>query len=158
MKEKEKKKYDVKKKKKQRILAKDMTPRESRCARNKWKKYSADHYKKKKKAQDGVFIDSPPISDNEEPLIQIITHQRNSGRKKIHRDRSKVIEQNRKLLAENSKLEKPRNLYKIRYYRLNKCKSNANQELTPRTKIRRIIKSKDKELIDSQAIAFWRGV
>lgn len=148
MKEKEKKKYDVKKKKKQRKLAKDMTPRESRCARNKWKKYSADHYKKKKKAEVGVFIDSPPISDNEEPLIQIIPHQRNSGRKKIHRDRSKVIERNRKLLAENSKLEKSRNLYKTRYYRLiNKCKSNANQELTPRTKIRRIIKSKDKELI-----------
>lgn len=61
-----------------------MTPRKSRCARNKWKKYSADHYKKRKKAQDVVFIDSPPISDNEEPLIQIIPHQRNSGRKKIH--------------------------------------------------------------------------
>lgn len=42
------------------------------------KKYSADHYKKKKKAQDCVFIDSPPISDNEDPLIQIIPHQRNS--------------------------------------------------------------------------------
>lgn len=122
MKEKEKKKYDVKKKKKQRKLAKDMTSRESRCARNKWKKYSADHYKKKKKAQDGFFIDSPPISGNEELLIQIIPHQRNSGRKKIHRDRSKVIERNRNLLAENSKLEKSRNLYKTRYYRLiNKC-------------------------------------
>lgn len=56
MKEKEKKKYDVKKKKKQRKLAQDMTPRESRCARNKWKKYSADHYKKKKKAQDGFLL------------------------------------------------------------------------------------------------------
>lgn len=45
MKEKEKKKYENKK---QRKLVKDMTSREKRLARKKWKKYSDDYCKRKK--------------------------------------------------------------------------------------------------------------
>lgn len=51
------------------------------------------------------YPDSPPGSDNEVPNLRA-PHQRNSGRKKIHRDRSKIIKRNLKLSAENLKLER----------------------------------------------------
>lgn len=137
MKEKEKKKYENKKKKNQRKLVKDMTPREKREAKKKWKKYSNDYYKRKKVTENMRYPDSPPHSDNEVPNLPA-PHQRTSGRKKIQRDRSKIIKRNKKLLADNLRLEKSCNKYKTRYYRLlNKYKSS--QELTPKSKVKNLM-------------------
>lgn len=73
-------------------------------------------------------------------------HQQNSGRKKIHRDRSKIIKRNLKLSAENLKLERSQNMYKTCYYRL-LIKYKSCPELTPKCKVKKMMKSFNRDVV-----------
>lgn len=101
--EKEKRKYENKKIKKQVKKFADMTPREVRLKRKQWRKHANAYYKRKKNTAAMVLPISPPSSDTSDSP-QVVSVQRNLGRKRIHRDRNKIINRNRTLLLENARL------------------------------------------------------
>lgn len=144
-KEKERRKYENKKKKKQVKLVKEMSSRELRIKRKQWRKNSLRYLKNKK--EQFVLPDSPAYSDEESHInIQpnIASKQKNSGRKQIRRDRSKVIKRNKMLLLKISRLKTKLERYKKRYYRL---ADQSKKNDTPRTKVETLMKSKDKDRV-----------
>lgn len=143
LKEKERKKYENKKRKKQVKPAREMTPRERRLKRKMWRKHRATYIKRKTLLNS--LPESPPSSetdDNPAPLnIQIL-----SGRKRISRDRSKVIQRNKKLVLENECLRRSKEKYRKKYYRLiQQYKAPVNTDLTPKRKVKQIMKKMDKQ-------------
>lgn len=147
MKEKERKKYENKKLKKQVKSIKDMTPREARVKRKQWRKNANSYNQRKKQAEAIVLPDTPTISDEDDPEPVNFDHTKNnSGRKRIRRDRSKIIQRNKRLKAENEILKKSRDKYKKRYYReINK--HNNNKEMTPKTKVKELMKNKNRSIV-----------
>lgn len=149
--EKERSKYENKKKKKQVKSVKQMTDRELRLQRKKWRKYSNDYYKKKKVVN--ILPESPPSTDDDDSQVQIMPVQVNSGRKRIRRDRSKITYRNKRLQLEIEKLKRSREVYRKRYYRLiNQHKSSPSKVMTPKTKVRRLIQSKDNTAISKRLL------
>lgn len=141
-KQKERIKYENKKRRKQVKSVKEMTPREVRCKRNKWRKYSNDYYKRKQNTD--VLPDSPPCSTSSSPTqLGVLPVQKNSGRKRIHMDRNKIIQRNRRLILENERLKKSKEKYRRRYYRIiSQCKQTTSNDLTPKTKVKKSCKIK----------------
>lgn len=134
-KEKERRKYKNKKKKRQVKSVKQ------------WRKNYLQYLKNKKLKERFVLPDSPVDSDesNSNDIQQnVASKQKISGRKQIRRDRSKVIQRNKRLLTENSRLQTKLEGYKIRYYRL---ANPSKKSETPRTKVRTLMQSKDKETV-----------
>lgn len=150
-KEKEQKKYENKKKKKVVKLVKDMTPRENRVARKKWRDKKRN-LKKRKQGLRKALSETPPQSEDEMQDNQPDQNvQISSGKKRIRRDRSKIIKRNKKLLQINANLKRQRDMYRKRYERALK-KSNSGNVNTPRTSVKKLLKSKNTKLISRKLI------
>lgn len=147
MKEKERMKYAQKKKKKQVKAAKDMTTRELRQKRKQWKVNSKAYYKRK--TNPSSFAATTPPESPTERNHQQDNVQRNSAKKRVKRDRSKIIQRNKKLQEVNKDLKRNVDKWKQRYYRLRKDKSVV---LSPRANAIQIFKSKDKQLIQRKLV------
>lgn len=143
---KERQKYENKLKKKQVKPIKSMSEREARCKRKQWRQHSKNYYKRKIEGQREPEMPDTPSSSDQEPDIVPVPVQVSSGRKRIHRDRSRVIQRNKKLIKENVRLKTLLAKYKQRYYRQNEKKAQ-NKDMTPRTKVKAIIGSKDRQLV-----------
>lgn len=161
-KEKERIKYANKMKKGQVKLVKDMTDREHRVEKKKWRQRSQAYYKRKTAPTTSVSI-TPPDSDEENPDDPTLAQQ-SSGRKRIKRDRSKIIQRNVRLAKENERLRKAMNMYRQRWVRAKKTTSTStdvgenNPQLeTPRSSVRKLMmKQKDKQNIEvKKKIALW---
>lgn len=106
--QKERRKYENKKKKRQVKSVKEMTCRELRIKRKQWRKNSLQYLKNKKLKEKFVLPDSPVDSDesnSNDIQPHIASKQKISGRKQIRRDRSKVIQRNKRLRTENDRLK-----------------------------------------------------
>lgn len=96
------------------------------------------------------MLESPAGSDNatDENMFQpnVTSKQKNSG--KICCNQSQIIQRNKKLLSENAKLKTRLERYKKHYYRFIKSSYvKKGLEDTPRTKVRTLMKNKDKEIV-----------
>lgn len=119
--EKERKKYERKKLKKQVKLVKDMTPREHRAAQKSWRQRAKASYERRKQTKELInhlANDSPPPSDSESQAL--LQARRNSGRKKIKLNRTRVARENMKLKEENAALRRKADKWRQRHYRLQK--------------------------------------
>uniref|UniRef100_A0A8D8Z5S4 Uncharacterized protein n=1 Tax=Cacopsylla melanoneura TaxID=428564 RepID=A0A8D8Z5S4_9HEMI len=153
-KEKERKKYENKKIKKQVKLVADMTPRERRVHRKLWREKFKKHYQRKCTNTSYIQL-TPPSSPENNADQRPQSVQVNSGKKRIHRDRSKIIKRNKKLQEENEKLRRQRDMYRKRHERskLQKAPRHDKTDDTPKTKIRKLMKKKNhKQLIQRQLI------
>lgn len=150
--EKERKKYEAKKKKKQVKMVSNMNTRELRTARKNWRKNSKKYYERKTKGTSALPItppDSPDAIADDVSSVQTNESQRSrAGRKKVHRDRSKVIQRNKRLESENSKLRREKEKYRKRYERLlGNRNTSARKMFTPKSRVARIMNKKDNKLI-----------
>jgi len=113
-------KYLKKKEKKLVKLVVDMSGREVRAARKKWKELSKRCYHKKKVAAElsaRLDADTPPKSEaGETPRVMQQSRQM-SVRKWIKRNRTKVMRLNQKLQKQNEGLRREVGKWRQRYYR-----------------------------------------
>ncbi|CAH1636783.1 unnamed protein product [Spodoptera littoralis] len=101
-------------------LVKDMTEREHRSAKRKWKMANRKRRERQKSVQ--VILDITPAST---PRSGTPVSPSSRGRRKVRRDRSALYRQNKKLEEENEKLKRKCNKYKKRYQR-QKGKNSEN--------------------------------
>lgn len=99
----ERRKYENKLKKQVKPI-KSMSEREACCKRKQWRRNSKSYYKRKTERQREPEMRHPPPSSNPEPDIAPVPVQVSSRRKRIHRDRSRVIQRNwsKKSLTEDT--------------------------------------------------------
>ncbi|CAH1109889.1 unnamed protein product [Psylliodes chrysocephalus] len=111
--------YHTKKK-----LVRDMTPREHRSAKKKWKKANKKRREQQKAVQRLMAIDTPPASPVGTPRnLSPAMRAHVLGRRKVRRDRSKLFRENQKLLTEFEKIRRQFLMYKKRYQRTKKRQS-----------------------------------
>lgn len=155
-KEKSRQKYLTRKEKGQRKLVSNMSDREKRQARKKWRNYSKTHYDKKtaleKAARKFVRENTPSscdenVNSNQQQQVvnaQNVTPRLAQARKRALRQRKK---RNQELQKKNdfirslkTKLQK----YRKRYHRLKReRKEQLPQELTPCTKMKKLAENPD---------------
>lgn len=145
-KEKERLKYLKKKEKGQSKSIQDMTPREQRKIRKKWKKYSTDYRKKKiirKDCENYVAQNTPPTSENEENVAPEpqINNNNNENLRQVEAKRRSRYQRNlrNKVLQEKSAiiddLKKKLNTQQKKYNRLKRNSKKSKKLLTPKSKI-----------------------
>lgn len=148
-KEKERKKYEAKKKKKQVKMVSEMNNRESRAAT--WRKHSNKYYERKTRGTSALPVTPPDSPDSNENLgvVQTSEQRKTAGRKRVQRDRSKIVQRNRRLESVNAKLIKEKEKYRKRYERLlaQQNASTARKVNTPKTRVVKIMNKKDDKLI-----------
>lgn len=152
-KEKERLKYLKKKEKGQRKCVKDMTPREQRKIRKKWKKYSSDYRKNQKIRKDCnnyIAQNTPPSSDEEfpeenrapEPLnnnknnqnVNADLRQVEAKRRSLHQRKLRNIALQKKC-AIIADLKRKLNTQQKKYNRLKQRIEKPTKVLTPKSKI-----------------------
>lgn len=80
-------------------LISDMIEKEKNVQRKKWKKRKAEYRTRKQNEK----ANTPPVSDEGDPVPITISRQQMSGRKKVKRDKAKVY---RDLKNKNDEIEK----------------------------------------------------
>lgn len=151
-------KYKNKKKTKQVKLMKDMTEREARLQRKEWRGMSKKSYNKKKQILKDLknLPASHPLTDNESTPAspcknRPMSVQKESGKKRIHRDRSKTVQQNKMLEKENKQLRAKVEKYRKRCYRSAVLRRKIN-DMTPRKKVKMLMKSNDRVSVRKQLL------
>lgn len=120
-------------------LVKEMSEVEKKKFRKIWKKKQAT-YRKKKKMEDSVMPDSPPLSDEGtvlSPLSSSRSRQNEAGRKKLRRDRAKAYRELRKKTDENEKLKRKLEKYKKRLSR--EKKKHVGSSPSPGKKVKHLV-------------------
>nr|CAH7730600.1 unnamed protein product [Callosobruchus chinensis] len=145
--EKERQKYLKQKQNKVKKSVEDMTPREKRQVRKKWKENSKKYRLRKKQTDMEMSLlksNTPPASSDEEnqPPNLNVSFQRQIGRKIANRNKIKRYREKKATAREMQDLKRKVELYKKKYYRLlgnNKNKINQqisdSNNLTPITKV-----------------------
>lgn len=162
-KEKQKLQYLRKKEKGQRKNVEDMTPREQRITRKKWKNYSSNYRQRKQllKQTTNNFIrqNSPPLTDDEIQLIineeirPVINEDQRAkeAKKRSERQRKSRNKEIKKMKAIVSKLKTKLNTQRQKYKRVKKQlkKVITSVEKTPKTRIEDMSEdiTKKKELV-----------
>lgn len=153
-KENERKRYLKRKSEKKIKMIGDMTPREQRAKRKKWNennKRSRVRKQNEKRLQEHLINQTPPESDeeridatNEREEHNILplagSSRKSSGRRRVRKDRAKAY---RMLTKERNKSEiyrKKAAKYRKKYERLLEKISKKEHEITPRKKVKEIIK------------------
>lgn len=103
-------------------LVKDMTEREHRSAKRKWKNANKKRRERQKTAQQ-IMDTTPPSSPQPGPLVS----PRSRGRRQIRRDRSAMYRKNIKLQEELEKIKRRCSKYKKRYQRVKNSIKDADQ-------------------------------
>ncbi|XP_049876011.1 uncharacterized protein LOC126377838 [Pectinophora gossypiella] len=152
-KEKERLKYLKKKEKGQRKFVQDMTSREHRKIKKKWKKYSSDYRKnlKLQKVCDNFVVENtPPSSDDESirepvaPELLIYNENVNDDLRQVEAKRRSLIQrkERNKLLQKKcqiiANLKKKLNTQLKKYSRLKKKIKKSKNLLTPKSKIEQL--------------------
>ncbi|MES9884828.1 MAG: hypothetical protein ABW185_28615 [Sedimenticola sp.] len=145
--ESEKKKYIADKSVGKRKLVENMTSREKRTARKKWKQVS-QRYRASKKEEKNTLIVTPPSSPESDENAPGPSGQEDVMRMR-NRVAAKCYRDNIRLRSENEQNKKKAALYKRRWTReLNRHKkANKDQDLTPRTKTRSLLKYYPKKAV-----------
>ncbi|CAH1106712.1 unnamed protein product [Psylliodes chrysocephalus] len=149
-KEKERQKYLKQKQNNLKKSVKDMTPREQRRIRKKWKENSKNYRLKKKQTEietSLLELNTPPISSDEEnqPANVDVSFQRQIGRKIANRNKIKRYRERKEAAIKMQDLKRKAELYKKKYYRLlQKNKQQRSHEttdsnLTPLTKVNMLL-------------------
>ncbi|CAG9814469.1 unnamed protein product [Phaedon cochleariae] len=149
-KEKERQKYMKQKQDKIKKTVDDMTPRELRQIRKKWKENSKNYRLKKKRAEmerSLLELNTPPVSSDEEnrPANVDVSIQRQVGRKIANRNKVKRYRDRKNAERKMQDLKRKSESYKKKYYRLlEKTKQEKNHktidtDLTPLTKVNMLL-------------------
>lgn len=159
-KEKQRLQYLKKKEKGQRKNVKEMTPREQRMTRQKWKKYSSDYRHKKQllKQTTHNFMqqNTPPNTDDELGSVEIRPiinedQRAKEAKKRSEKQRKYRNKELKRMQAVVSKLKTKLNSQRQKYKRVKKKlkKVVKSAEKTPKTRIEEMSKdvAKKKELV-----------
>lgn len=151
LKEKQKYKRDIERKKKK--CVKDMTEREKRSARKRWRLYKQQVRAKQKKVSESK---SPPKS----PSSACSSHQKLSSKKKKNREEAKCYRENKLLKEKIVNLEKKHAIYRKRLQRAKEQSSNdalKGNVLTPRSKTRKLLRNFSKKEV-KRALLFHNAL
>lgn len=107
----------------------DMSTRENRLNRRKWRAKKTKQREQKK--HDNSLLLSPD---------QVKNNQQNSGRKKMRRDRTKLYKDNINLKMENKKLMQKVEKLRKRIYRKSTTNNKEDNNLTPNSKTQQFMK------------------
>ena len=141
---KEKKRWVQRKKDKKVKSIKDLSLREQRLTRRKWRKAQASSRQKKKNAQSNL---TPPTSPSEVPL----TRQYISGRKQKLKQLSKVFRENERLKFQLKTANKQLDRYRKRWERATETR---NVDDTPRSKTKKLLRNFSSGLIRKKLFAY----
>lgn len=125
---KERQRYANLKKEKKIKSVKDLTPREHRVLKKKWRE-SKRRTRDKKRIEEEVVNNTPPRSDEEDQIQESL--QKKRGRRQVRKDRSKAyrkIKEQEKCII---KLQRKIEMYKKR---LQRSKKVTNQDVSPSPK------------------------
>ncbi|XP_065943336.1 trichohyalin-like [Magallana gigas] len=151
LKEKQKYKRDIERKKKK--CVKDMTEREKRSARKRWRLYKQQVRAKQKKVSESK---SPPKS----PSSACSSHQKLSRKEKKNREKAKCYRENKLLKDKIVNLEKKHAIYRKRLQRAKEQSSNdalKGNVLTPRSKTRKLLRNFSKKEV-KRALLFHNAL
>lgn len=151
LKEKQKYKRDIETKKKK--CVKDMTEREKRSARKRWRLYKQQVRAKQKKVSESK---SPPKT----PSSACSSHQKLSSKKKKKREEAKCYRENKLLKEKIINLEKKHAIYRKRLQRAKEQSSNdalKGNVLTPRSKTRKLLRNFSKKEV-KRALLFHNAL